>query len=522
MTKTMLISTSLMALSMATAAAGQTAPADPLSPTAAPSTSADCRDGVNNCSLVTQNGTNLDVEVSQTGTGNISDIDQINGSVGGVNIGARVRQLGTNATSHILQSDTGAVGNFNTQANILQFQDGAVSTVRQIGTLGFSATVNQTGANTAYVEQDGADRTLRFSVVNIRQASGSGNSAVAFQQTSDSTIENFGPGIEQLGNLNNAEIYQLAGGFQFKAATSQRGDRNDSVLIQQNVDDNDRMNANIVQRGDDNISSVVQSGINGLGQQAFGFYMVGIEQTGNDNLSRVEQENRSTGALTSSVQLKQLKDGNDSFIDQRSGSGSINIAQTSTDTSGLVTGVSRNNAISGEVDNVRANFSRIVQQGTGRTETTLTQTGFGNLSDIRQNAPGAAAGLASAATVKQKGEDQSSFIEQNGTNDLAFVDQIAGSGNVSRVRQLAGGVGNNADIGQSGVDGTSSVEQSGSNNSANLLQAELTIANASAITQSGADNAADVFQYSSNNASFITQSGTDGTATVTQGSASTR
>ncbi|MBI1403020.1 MAG: hypothetical protein GC147_07390 [Porphyrobacter sp.] len=516
MNKAILTSASLFALSAAGSALAQSAPADPLTPTPAPATS-DCPPDANNCSLVTQSGTGLKTSVTQTGSGNVSDVDQIDGSVGGNPVGVTVNQSGTNATSYVLQSGTGISGNYPTRATVNQNGDGADSTVRQLGTRNFSAFVNQTGANTAYLEQDGAGQTKLDSTASIRQFGGDGNTAVAFQQSGNSSIGSGGNnGITQNGNLNNAEVYQLASGRGFQARSDQVGDRNDSVIIQGTVANNNTMRARVSQTGDNNISSVVQTGINGLSNPAFNNQMVNIIQSGSDNLSRVEQENKAAGGgLTSSLQVIQNADGNDSFIQQSSGSGLISITQNSTDTSGIVTGTAVDNLISGGTDSVRANFSRVIQTGTGRTEATLIQTGFGNLSDIRQDNAGSPA---STATVNQNGEDQASFIEQNGSNDIAYVDQVGGgSGNVSRLQQLAGGVGNTADVVQMGSDGESNLTQSGLGNEANLLQASGTSLNASTITQGGSSNDANIYQTTSGNSSTLTQGGTGNMATVTQG-----
>lgn len=377
MKKAILTSASLIALSMAGAALAQTAPADPLSPTAAPDPTA-CDPVVNNCSLVTQDGTDLSATITQSGTGNASDVDQIDGSIGGGAVGVTVNQSGTNATSYVLQSDTGIAG-WPSRATVNQSGDGASSTVRQLGTRNFSAFVNQDGANTAYLEQDGAAQTLLDSTASIRQFGGDGNTAVAFQQTGNSRIGSGGNnGITQDGNLNNSEVYQLAGGRNFEAITNQEGDRNDSVLIQRNIDNNDSMRALIAQTGDDNESSLVQSGINGspnIPNFGFGPQMAVIIQSGSDNLSRVEQENFATGADTSGLQVLQIRNGNDSFIQQGSGSGLIQILQNSHSTSGMVSGTDRDNLITGTTDSVRANFSRVIQEGTGRTEVALNQNG---------------------------------------------------------------------------------------------------------------------------------------------------
>ncbi|WP_158093646.1 hypothetical protein [Erythrobacter dokdonensis] len=490
-----------------------------MDPTGAPGTP-ECTAADNNCSLVTQDGTGLLTTVLQTGSGNVSDVDQIDGSVGiPNNTGVGVFQSGSNATSYVLQSGVGsAVG--QTLARVVQSGEGANSTIRQLGTAGSRTDVFQTGANMSYVEQDGSGQTLTRGTVAIEQSQGEGNTAVAFQQSGNSSIGNVLDGIVQLGDLNNAEVYQLAGGERLSARTIQIGDRNDIVIIQSNSGATGTGTAESVQVGDDNKSSVVQTGINGTGISAFAGRMVTIGQSGNDNLSRVEQENFRTGQLTSSLRVTQREDGNDSFIQQRSGSGVIDVSQNSSDMSGMVSGTDRDNPISGGTDSVRANFSRIIQEGTGRTLATLTQNGLGNLSDIRQNNAAALPSLADTSTVGvvQTGQNQSSFIEQNGTNDIAFVDQISGSGNFSYVDQQATGSGNRADIEQRGTNGQSTVTQSGSGDTANLLQAALSEGNISSIVQQGGSgNMANVNQYSNGNTSSVTQSGTAGMITVNQG-----
>ena len=536
MNKTVLTGASILALSMAGAAFAQSAPTAPAAPTSPPTTAPtpDCTGTSNNCSNVTQDGSDLYATVDQSGEGNTSDIDQINGSVGDPtrDLGVVVTQSGTDNQSYVLQDNTGGANN-PSQVTVLQDGTGADSIVIQFESSNDKVDVRQTGDNTSLVYQDGAPFGSD-SRVEIDQFGGDLNTSTVFQlNTNRSSVGSPGGpdnGVIQNGNRNDSEVYQGvsgATGFNFlQAKVIQTGDDNNSFISQSNsgsVNANGGVFPNVTaaqveQVGNFNISSVVQTGARG--GQSFGNLNVGVLQDGDDNLSRIEQTNVSSiNSQASIANVTQNQDGNDSFIQQSSGSGLINVTQTSDDTSGMVSGTAVANAISGGTDDVRANFSRVIQSGTGRTEATLTQTGLGNLSDIRQNAPGTVADLASQATVTQNGEDQSSFIEQNGTNDIAFVDQIGGARNVSRLQQLAGGVGNEANIEQFGSDGESTVEQSGTDNTANLLQAAMTDGNFSSIIQSGSENTANVFQTSSDNSSFVNQSGTNSTANVTQGPA---
>ena len=79
MNKLILAGASIFALSMASGALAQSAPADPESPTPTPATT-DCDAVVGNCSLAEQNGSGLEITVNQTGSGNVSDIDQVGGA----------------------------------------------------------------------------------------------------------------------------------------------------------------------------------------------------------------------------------------------------------------------------------------------------------------------------------------------------------------------------------------------------------------------------------------------------------
>lgn len=485
--------------------------------------------------------------VTQDGDNNSSDIDQIgafsSGSTGSV---ATVTQSGTNGESYILQDSTGLTG-FPSRVTVTQTGDGGESIVRQTGSRNTSVRVNQDGANFSYVDQSGV--TLDSGAA-VRQSGGDGNTAIVFMQQNNARVgnsSNGNDGVTQVGNFNNSEVYQLAGGRSAQARSDQNGDRNDSVIIQAQIDNNDSIRAQVDQDGNDNISSLVQTGRNGSPNAAFENQMANIIQSGNDNLSRVEQDIDLIGASTSSLQVIQNNDGNDSFIRQDSGGGLIDIVQTSTDTSGSVVGTDRLNtfdstAMTPVFDSVRANFSRVVQDGLGITQATLRQTGFGNRSDIRQTTNNTLP--VHRAFVTQEGErqnsdvsqtfggdiatvnqgvgaigsaDNSSIVEQfAGLNNVAFVDQI-GSFNESQIDQ-SGGNANDANVDQDGLRGFSGISQTGGNtNDANLIQSASSEDSISLIFQDGMSNVATVTQNGVGDFSTIDQTGTGNSATVTQG-----
>ncbi|EAQ28010.1 hypothetical protein NAP1_10463 [Erythrobacter sp. NAP1] len=549
MKKTILGSASIFALALTAPAMAQSDPLDrptpPSSPTPAPATT-DCPPGANNCSLVEQDGTGLVVEVDQTGSDNVSDIDQINGSFGdGTIVGVDVDQTGTNAQSYVLQDGTGLSPNRVSRANVSQAGDGAESTILQDGTTNFTANVTQDGENDSFVLQ--TDGFLAGGTqATIDQGGGDLNTAVTVQLGGNSGRAT----TTQTGNRNNAETFQgdTTNRFGLRSTINQTGDDNDA-FVSQNTDAGASVfpnisNVRIDQSGNDNAASIVQTG--DRGGQANNTYNVDLDQNGNDNVSRVVQVNGSS-ATPSTILVTQNDDGNDSFVDQSSGEGTVNVTQNSTDTSGMVSGTDRFNVLdsapdgSNDVfDSVRANFSNVVQSGDGITDATVSQTGFGNRSDLRQDNPTAA--TTAIATATQEATLQNSDIQQlsfgfiqvrqgitdptSSNNDslviqaddasTVFVEQL-NSNNISQVEQALGGGGNFASVFQRGLGGFSGVEQTGNGNFAELTQGDLSEDSVSLIVQNGDTNIADVDQTGVGDFSSVSQTGIGNTATVNQG-----
>lgn len=549
-----LLGTSIAAVALGGAALAQSDPIDPptapASTTPAPATP-ECLAASNNCSLATQEGTDLVIDIDQSGSGNVSDVDQVNGSTGdGVTIGVDVDQTGDDNQSYVLQD-----GTTNSTVSILQDGVGAESSVIQIDAGGHKVSVAQTGENDSFVFQEGPDFG-GDSRVEIIQFGGDGNTSVAFQQSvSDGRIGQPGGaanGVTQNGNRNNSEVYQ--GDFvgtdnanRLSAEVNQTGDDNDSFISQSNIDPVGQVfpNANtrvrVNQIGFDNASSIVQSGARG-GQASSGFN-VDVLQDGNDNLSRVVQDNQTSAPGEASTALvTQENSGNDSFVDQSAASATAIVDQQSSDTSAFVSGSPRLNVLDSTpgndvFDTVRANFSNIEQSNTGDMTADVGQFGVGNRSDLRQSNPSGTAvtfmrqfgdnhnsdvlqtgdGLISIGQGDfSSGAGNNSLVEQAGANNIAFVNQI-GELNESQINQTAGSASNLADVDQDGDSSFSGIEQSGSNNSANLIQTLGSADNVSLIIQDGSMNNATVTQNATDNFSQVTQNGTGNMVTVTQG-----
>ncbi|NCP12792.1 MAG: hypothetical protein GW858_01340 [Sphingomonadales bacterium] len=498
MKKTILTSASILALSMAAPIFAQSAPAAPATPTAVPGTP-ECATAGNNCSLINQAGTNSTATVLQSGSSNTSDIDQKAGTVQGQ---AKVTQSGSGAQSYILQENAGIAG-FPTRATVNQSGAGAESTILQTNARNDTANVTQIGDSTSFVAQNGSTDT----VAEVLQQGGDLNTAIIFQEggnkasVGDGNPANSNGGIVQTGSSNNAEIYQgdftpLAGRANgTRATTTQTGNENDSIVIQNvtnpGVGGTDAQRVDVVQTGNENGSSVVQTGLRD-GQR------VNVLQSGNENLSRIEQSDLADSAPRGGniIDVKQFNDQNDSFVDQKASTATARVTQTS---SGLVPGAPRSDQPDylGENASVRANYSRVVQQGTGIFDVTVDQGGTGNRSDVAQTA----ANGVSAADVDQNGVFNNSAIRQT-ADAYAKVTQGGAYGD------------NNSFVDQSGSGASATIMQNGDGS----LGGPGFPTNESFVTQEGANTIADVTQNGSQNFSQLDQlTGSNGSrATVVQ------
>jgi len=447
-------------LALAVAGAAFAAPAEPPPPPTA-TVSEITQTGNNNEATVDQDGINAS-DVLQVGNGNIVDVEQD----------------GEGNRSIIRQGDPDVDPEITTEIAlgvVIQDGDDNFSQIVQVdrndqpGTNGSTsgpaqAFLGVAGDPEAFVSQIGNEN---ISYVDQNNANASRNLIASVEQTGDLNRSDISQ--DALGNSANGGLTGFTGTF--SAIVTQRGDAT-SLVTQLGQDGGRGISAKVEQT--DSTSTVIQ--------RAF---------------------DRTEGA-TPYIQAEVLQEsGSNSEINQT--------VQAGVDDSGeLNAEVIQANGAMSEINQTAIGADVLLQVAVvdqdGESTSTINQTfSLANQFDLR-------------AEVTQEGDSNESTVWQDGTELIAYVEQI-GAGNISVVDQNndATSSGNTADVDQLGDTGNSTIIQTGTGNSASLLQALGTDGNLSEITQSNSGNNAAVFQYSSDNASFITQSGTGGTITVTQG-----
>lgn len=496
MKKTILTGASILALSIAAPAFGQSLPEPNY-----PAKPAACATAGNNCSTIDQEGTDGIATVSQSGSGNVSDINQTAASE---DVSTIVKQDGKNATSFVEQSGGPGVqvGStfFRNRVEVTQSGDGADSVVYQGDSARLEVEVIQIGDSKSFIDQEGNN-----SQVEVFQSGGDGNDSVVFQSANHSSIGealsgNAKTGVVQTGSLNTSEIFQgdpatsSIDERDLTARVTQNGESNDSFIIQTNVGGRAEASAEVNQQGNLNKSSVTQDGL--LGSNFPTGTLVRVEQTGDDNKSDVTQTNRATnintGVLPSQAFVTQKDDKNDSTIKQSSFSAQARVTQTS---EGInpTSPRQRANRFDGGTDKVRGNFSNVDQSGNGENSADLIQTGQLNRSDIRQSN---ASGVATAMVV-QDGIFNNSDIKQTAAS-AAIVNQLGTYGdNDSLIEQNADGA--SATVNQFG--NTTSNGPSFPTNQSLILQNDEATAS---VTQTGSQNFSDIDQRAGANKATAT------------------
>ena len=317
--------------------------------------------------------------------------------------------------------------------------------------------IAQTGNdNAAEVSQDGSNATstvTQSSDDNIVEVNQSGDGASSLvEQTGDNSAYAF-------ADPNNV------------AEVTQNGD-SDSIVRQTGV----AASANVYQDGDLNSSTIEQSGL--------------LAITGRSDLGPLNYD--ATG-------VSQAGDNNRSFVEQRGGSSTVVIQDSSLA------------ALGNQSD---------VMQGTGNGQAYVMQVGGNNDSWINQQTEACCGQPTPVATVNQMGDDHIASIDQTITSRGADATITqTGLSNDSYITQNAqgpvGSEGSVAATNQSGDNNYSLIDQQAELNDADVWQSGNS--NFSYVYQNGTDNTADVAQHSDGNASTITQNGTGSTATVTQG-----
>jgi len=280
----------------------------------------------------------------------------------------------------------------------------------------------------------------------------------------------------------------------------------------------------IVQEGDQNVVTVDQQNANSVVINQIGnMNSLDADQTGNNNVGTVDQIASNNSAflrqfgLNSTGTISQV-DGavdNNAVITQgaRTDGSLATITQT-----GIDGGGDNNSAVAAQEGSMT---TTILQVGSNSGADSRSE-GDGTLSDIFQ------AGGNNSAIVRQfsGADNSSSFVIQGdfgGGSNLATANQNGSIGSFSAVAQSAG-TGNTTTLFQRGDDNTSFIDQGfadGDDNDATVNQDG--DSNTNTINQNllvtGGTNSALVNQFSDGNTSTLNQEGSNNSATVTQGSA---
>ncbi|TVV76224.1 beta strand repeat-containing protein [Sphingomonas solaris] len=434
-------------------------------------------------STVTQSGTDNAFNILQEGTGNTSTATQA---------GADVRP--GNVNSNAPKTSGGYIANNEQKSNF--------GNVIQRGT-GGTSTLNQTNNNRALIEQTSTSTDAVSDVTQNQPAVGDSFNPRDYQNSADVTQAGNGRvTVNQNGNPAGAangntafatqdastlgatsEITQYGRNL---ATTRQSGASSYSSVAQGRAGLSSGDNVADVTQDGDSDSFITQS--DGDNSSAF------VNQSGGSfNLSVVNQS-KGTGAILSTVDVRQIGSDNRSGATQTGQGANATVRQTQT--LGASNG-DRSNLSS--IEQVAFSTATVTQTGdendsyltqsssngaTGSTAT-VTQDGQRNASGINQSA----SGTSNTATVAQTGTDQGSSLTQNSTDSAATITQSASFNQSFAV--------------QSGTQQTLFVSQTGSDNM-------------SGVDQSGSNNYASVSQTTNNNVNSLTQGGSFNTAFVTQ------
>lgn len=319
--------------------------------------------------------------VSQNGSGNQADVVQENVNTSDIN------QVGDNNVADVTQTGINTTGN---EVDIDQTATGSntANVIQQAGSNGSFADVIQDGTsdgNTANIDQ----ASTQGASVEVNQTDSLNGFADVFQGGGNG-IGNFTAIVQGDSSLVSGTV---SGATNASSIVRQEGDNNVALSIQTGIDQVSLIDQTTASSGND--ATVAQGAFGGMDTDAF------ILQIGDGD----------------SAEIAQNSDGNDADIGQANGSGNFALIDQ-----GFVGGA----GVGG--DN---NIASIAQDGSG------------NFSAISQNET--TAGGMNNADVLQAGDNNTSFVTQDGTSLTATVNQLT-DGNFSSVTQ--GGTGNTITVNQ--------------------------------------------------------------------------
>jgi hypothetical protein len=297
----------------------------------------------------------------------------------------------------------------------------------------------------------------------------------------------------RLSALTLSMILSCAGPFGIAHSStvtvSQSGTGNTGAAEQSGVEPG--ISATITQTGTNNhvggpggtTAGIVQSNGNGIAQ---------VSQTGSNNNAGIVQNE--LPAIPSNADIVQAGNANSAVANQFFGTGiDVHIRQNG---SGNTTGITQSAADS---------VIRVTQNGTNNNATVVGEgtTRFGQ--SIEQNGD---SNTVTATAINAESNNAEYTITQTGAHNDAIANQTSSSFSLLSIRQL--GAGNQSDITQTGDIQSGTINQNGSGNLASINQAGF----ASAEPRLG--NTALITQAGNNNNATIRQAGDAFTATVSQ------
>ena len=327
---------------------------------------AECAATANNCSVVTQSGSNATVTNNQTGSGNTVVVDQtsVTGAV------STVEQSGSLNFAEVEQIDNGMFSVHNSTIDQGGDRNTAFLIQNERGSsAGQFSDIDQSGSdNYADVAQTG------FADDSFVTQSSDGNSAIVIQ---DSVVNGTGFTINQTSTViqsgtggHIANVSQTLGPTS-NSYVEQQGDTNTANAIQISL----RQDLDIIQTGNGNTASVTQ------GQIIFGpaENVAFVEQIGNFNQSTIIQAQNSSSNNARSTQSGD--DGRSTIIQE--GEVPTNTHDNSATLNQLV---GSSGAVSLIDQMGEDNIATVTQGGIGDMSTVM-QSGNGNMATVNQNVP---------------------------------------------------------------------------------------------------------------------------------------
>lgn len=326
---------------------------------------AECAGATNNCSVVTQDGSNASATNNQPGTGNTAVVVQT--ATRGAN--SQIDQAGASNFAEVEQVDNGMLSAHNSTIDQGGNQNIAFLIQNERGSsAGQFSDIDQSGSeNYADVAQTG------FADDSFVTQSSDGNSAIVIQ-------ESLVNGIGFTTNQTSTVIQSGTGGH-IANVSQTLGPTNNSYVEQQ---------------GDTNTATAIQISLR---------HDLDIIQTGNGNIATVSQGQFVFGPGESIAFVEQIGNFNQSTITQVQSSRNNNARSTQSGDNGRSTIIQEGVPFTIDSRNNNATLNQLL--GSSGAVSLIDQTGEDNMATVTQG------GIGDMSTVMQNGNDNVANVSQN-------------------------------------------------------------------------------------------------------------